>query len=1347
MTADASGAAADIITSMDDALARVAQLAQSAFDDVEGSAQGSADGMSEAARRAATTMSNALAGIDTSGLQNSLSETARLTAQVEDVARAAAAARRDETEAARAANRAEDELISTLQDVNATTEQVAQATQAAVTARRNADQATERATAATRDLTEAQQRLNTETRDGAEEASGWGDRVSGALGSVVGAAAGLAGVALGIEGITQAFEQMDVGNRIAAQLGDGIETAREYGELTGKIYAGNFGESLQDVEAALGAVAASWGRMGDVGEEELRSLTEKSLTFADVFGTDATEAIQTTSQMLVNGLAEDGTQAFDLLTRAFQKIPAAMRDELPGILDEYGTNFRALGFDGEAAFEMLVQAANGGAIVLDKTGDALKEFTILATDGSKATGEGFKALGLDAEEMARAVAAGGPPAQDALQKTAAKLLEIQDPAERAQAAIGLFGTPLEDLSVDQIPLFLKSLQGGQKMMDGFTGSTEEMAKTMAQGPAASLEAFKRAVQGAIVDKLGLATRYLMDNKWAMYALGGALAAAVVGFVAIRTAAAVSSIAMGIHAAATGAGTGALAANSIAMGAHAIASGAMKAATAVATAAQWALNSALLASPITWIVLGIAAVVAAVVLIATKTDWFQRLWRVCWDAIKSAAQAVWEGGLKSVVDGIVSGFQWIGDKATWLWQEAIQPTFSAIGDFIAGVWDVLVIIFNLWAASWEVVGNGLSLLWTNVIQPILGWIGEKFTWLNDNVIQPVVGWITGKIHDMGVGFQLAYDTLIRPVLDWIADKFRWLNDNVIQPVARWITDKIRDIAAGFGIFRDKVGEVVAWVGDKLAVLSRSFTSAKDKIVGVFSGAGKWLWDAGKNIIQGLLDGAGSLLSSIGNFFLDRIPGWIKDPFKKALGIASPSKVFRGFGIDIGSGLVAGIRSMHGQAAAATESPVRPSTPLRRARGRGAMAQVAIDAAPAADASSRRRANGRRRRSSAAGRLSLGGDVANQIEARARRDDPRRHRLRAATLPARLDGGSGVGGDRREPHHRADRGAVAGDHRDPDRDDRARRDDDRCRPRADQSGVVVGRRECPRRPHRHRVPGPRSDERGDREHRERVRDGRVEHRDAVVPRPGGHREPGAVRDLQRVQRRNRWHVELGQRSARDAEDGHLPIRFWAGGTVPGGGGPTADDVPAMLSSREFVAPVKMIEAVGGGSWSRGAGILDGMRRRVLGGGNMPSGPEGLFGRYAAGGVVQGTPAWESLKRGHAFAARHSGKPYVWGGSIGPSGVDELLQLRRSRTSSSATVPEVGDRRVPWRRWVAGADGERRWSDVALGSGVRLLDRGVPGAHGGHSRWSRGFAHGQCGVGRFARPGVLRRSGRRR
>lgn len=83
------------------------------------------------------------------------------------------------------------------------------------------------------------------------------------------------------------------------------------------------------------------------------------------------------------------------------------------------------------------------------------------------------------------------------------------------------------------------------------------------------------------------------------------------------------------------------ANTVALGAYTVATNVVKLATIAWTAVQWLLNAAFIASPIGWIVLGIGLLIAAIVLIATKTHWFQDLWKVAWTWIKEAAKAVWD----------------------------------------------------------------------------------------------------------------------------------------------------------------------------------------------------------------------------------------------------------------------------------------------------------------------------------------------------------------------------------------------------------------------------------------------------------------------------------------------------------------------------------------------------------------------------------------------------------------------------------------------------------------------------------------------------------------------------------
>lgn len=123
-------------------------------------------------------------------------------------------------------------------------------------------------------------------------------------------------------------------------------------------------------------------------------------------------------------------------------------------------------------------------------------------------------------------------------------------------------------------------------------------------------------------------------------------------------------AKGAEAAAWIHNTAAMVANKVGMVASAVASGVATGATAALTAAQWALNAAFVATPIGWIVLGLAAVVAAGVALYKN-----------WDTVKAKAGEVWNsiktafGGIR---DSIVNAFSAAKEKVagffSWLDQK-------------------------------------------------------------------------------------------------------------------------------------------------------------------------------------------------------------------------------------------------------------------------------------------------------------------------------------------------------------------------------------------------------------------------------------------------------------------------------------------------------------------------------------------------------------------------------------------------------------------------------------------------------------------------------------------------------
>ena len=108
-----------------------------------------------------------------------------------------------------------------------------------------------------------------------------------------------------------------------------------------------------------------------------------------------------------------------------------------------------------------------------------------------------------------------------------------------------------------------------------------------------------------------------------------------------------------------------------------------------TAAQWLFNASLWASPITWIVLGIVALIAVIVLLVKNWDWVKEKGAAAWNWIKSAASSAWEW-MKRIPGRIADAFAGIGG--------AISRPFKSAFNAISDAWNNTV-----GALSWTVPG--------------------------------------------------------------------------------------------------------------------------------------------------------------------------------------------------------------------------------------------------------------------------------------------------------------------------------------------------------------------------------------------------------------------------------------------------------------------------------------------------------------------------------------------------------------------------------------------------------------------------------------------------------------------
>ncbi len=307
--------------------------------------------------------------------------------------------------------------------------------------------------------------------------------------------AGTAALYAGSRLMAPEIQSQQSGAMIAARQGEDASKGAEYTDIIQRINTSGVSEDIGKITEAVSAVRSTLGTLGTVGEAELDRLTRKALDMQTTFGTDTAESIQIAAIMMKNGLAANSDEALDLIVSGMQRVSAEMRGEMPEILHEYSTHFRNMGFTGAEAMSLLVDMSQQGKFALDKTGDAIKEFSIRGSDMSKNSVAAYEQIGLSAAKMSRDIATGGDKARAAMQKTAKGLLAIKDPAERANAAISLFGTPIEDLSIDQIPAFLGALAGVKNQLGDVNGAADNVGKTLRDNLSGDAARLKGSFEG------------------------------------------------------------------------------------------------------------------------------------------------------------------------------------------------------------------------------------------------------------------------------------------------------------------------------------------------------------------------------------------------------------------------------------------------------------------------------------------------------------------------------------------------------------------------------------------------------------------------------------------------------------------------------------------------------------------------------------------------------------------------------------------------------------------------------------------------------------------------------------
>lgn len=353
-----------------------------------------------------------------------------------------------------------------------------------------------------------------------------------------------------------------------------------------------------------------------------------------------------------------------------------------------------------------------------------------------------------------------------------------------------------------------------------------------------------------------------------------------------------------------------------------------------TIAQWALNSAILANPITWIIVGIVAAITAVIAIivlvikywdeiveAVKNcvDWIKEKWNeFCtfikekiiepvkkffsdlWDGIKETASNLWEG-----VKTAWSNF------TTWINDTIIQPVigfFQSLWEGIQAVWDGIVlgvkifigVIASIFDAAFQIITLPFRFIWENcketimtVFNAIKNFISTTINAIK-NVITTVFNAVKSFITTVFNAIKSVVTTIwntIKSAITTVVNGIKSVVTNVFNAVKTFITtvfNAIKNVVTS--VWNSIKSAITSVINAIKSVITNVFNAIKTTITNIFNGVKSTIsnvWNGIKNTVSNVVNGMkdkvtntfNSLKDKVSNTF-NKIKDGITKPVEKA-----------------------------------------------------------------------------------------------------------------------------------------------------------------------------------------------------------------------------------------------------------------------------------------------------------------------------------------------------------------------------------------------------------------------------------------------------------------------------------
>lgn len=287
---------------------------------------------------------------------------------------------------------------------------------------------------------------------------------------------------------------------------------------------------------------------------------------------------------------------------------------------------------------------------------------------------------------------------------------------------------------------------------------------------------------------------------------------------------------------------------------------------------------------------------------------------------------WTGVGKQLTDKLSDALQNVEiEKLARVFFNFITDSINAVSDFLAGT--------DSYQLGQDLVDFAIravtSVDWAGLAQAIGRFFGEAFIEALDfmgGLVSRIADYFEKKVAEGpfdNVGLNIVYG-IYYGIQDAITNVASWIVENVFNPF-------INGFKSAFGInspstvMAEQGGYIIAGLKKGITDAISSVAETAKKILSAIKSAfdNFSLFDIGKNLIQGLIDGVNNMIETAKNAVAN-VGNAVIDKVKNVLGIHSPSTVFAEIGGYIDQGLANGITAAQGYVDAAMQGVINDVT---------------------------------------------------------------------------------------------------------------------------------------------------------------------------------------------------------------------------------------------------------------------------------------------------------------------------------------------------------------------------------------------------------------------------------------